>query len=332
MFMSAVMESVAAHPAQCANCDKPLEDKFCSACGQRAHLHKSLLHLAEEIVHGLLHFDAKGIRTLPMLVAYPGELTRRYIDGQRTRFVSPLGLFLFMVFFLFFVGSLTTTSVKDIDTDPKARLERNLAKAKAKVERAEAALEAERAQGKDVSEEQVTLDFARQALDRVGDEEAAAAEAVTTASKGQLTGQGSKIAIEETLRHAAANKELTAYKIKNAGAKFSFLLVPISLPFIWLLFCRRRDLTMYDHAVFSLYSLSFMSLLCSVLFVTNYWDLDYITGWLLALAPPIHMYRQLRGTYALGRWSAVWRTWALMFSAGMVLACYLVLILMLTFA
>jgi hypothetical protein len=37
-------------------------------------------------------------------------------------------------------------------------------------------------------------------------------------------------------------------------------------------------------------------------------------GWVLTLLtflPLIHMYRQLRGAYCLGRWSAIWRTFAL---------------------
>ena len=41
------------------------------------------------------------MRTLPMLAWKPGELTRRYIDGQRARFVSPIALFLFCVFLMF---------------------------------------------------------------------------------------------------------------------------------------------------------------------------------------------------------------------------------------
>jgi hypothetical protein len=52
-----------------------------------------LLHLTEEVLHGVLHFETKGWRTLPLLVARPGLLTRRYIDGQRTRYVPPLHMF-----------------------------------------------------------------------------------------------------------------------------------------------------------------------------------------------------------------------------------------------
>ena len=57
------------------------------------------------------------------------------------------------------------------------------------------------------------------------------------------------------------NPELAVYKIQNAAYKYAFLLVPISLPFVWLLFIWRRGTTLFDHAVYILYSLSFVSLL-----------------------------------------------------------------------
>src|SRR6202453_3520526 len=82
----------------CANCGTQLNGTYCHACGQAGHRHRSLLHLSEEVLHGVLHFEAKGWRTLPLLIIRPGVLTRRYIDGQRTRYVSPLALFLFCVF------------------------------------------------------------------------------------------------------------------------------------------------------------------------------------------------------------------------------------------
>ena len=55
-------------------------------------------------LHGVLHFEGKIWRTLPLLAWKPGELTRRYIDGERARFVSPIALFLFSVFLMFAVA------------------------------------------------------------------------------------------------------------------------------------------------------------------------------------------------------------------------------------
>lgn len=49
------------------------------------------------------HFEGKLWATLPLLALRPGELTRRYVHGERASFVSPMALFLFSVFMLFTV-------------------------------------------------------------------------------------------------------------------------------------------------------------------------------------------------------------------------------------
>src|SRR5689334_630767 len=95
--------------SKCANCNATLVGDYCHACGQVGHVHRSLLHIGEELLHGILHFDTRSWRTLPLLVGRPGLLTRRYINGQRSRYVSPLALFLFSVFLMFFAYSFAGT-------------------------------------------------------------------------------------------------------------------------------------------------------------------------------------------------------------------------------
>ena len=89
------------HEPNCLNCGTLLQGDFCHACGQHAHVHRTLTAFFHDLVHGVLHFEGKIWRTLPMLAWRPGELTRRYVDGQRATFVSPIALFLFSVFLMF---------------------------------------------------------------------------------------------------------------------------------------------------------------------------------------------------------------------------------------
>jgi hypothetical protein len=347
-------EAAHAHAAvkphgNCANCQTPLTGNFCHACGQRAHVHHSLLHLGEEFLHGLLHFDAKGWRTVPMLVAKPGKLTREYIDGKRTRYVSPLALFLFMVFFMFFVVSSVKVSRGPLEGAPDelvtmtaAGLEHDIAKAKTKLVKAEAKLAAARARGESASEAQADAEAAQSkvkekalALHSIkgaidGKEPAATgATAVHTNDFRVTTGDER---LNETIKHAIENPEFTLYKIKNTASKFSFLLVPISLPFLWLMFFWKRGVTMYDHAVFSLYSLSFMALLVSALALLGMGGFTKLVVLLACAVPPLHMFRQLRGAYSLGFGSTLWRTLVLLFVAVTVFVLYLVLILYLSVA
>ena len=337
----------------CANCGAALAGPYCHACGQRGHLHRSLLHLAEEVLHGVLHFDTKAWRTLPLLVARPGLLTRRYIDGQRARHVPPLALFLFTMFLMFFVVSLTASAVVPTwvtelndtavgkraellegvadarqevgdqqrelesarrDKDPVDKAERNLARANQALQEAEAALKAFDAAA---PQRAALAAMAPASAQKAGN--AASAPAATPMKMHIETGSA---ALNAAIEHVIKNPDLAIYKRKNTAYKFSFLLVPLLLPFMWLMFCWRRDIAVYDHAVFSLYSLSFMALLTTTAALLSMTRLDGHLGWLLWVVP-VHLYLQLRGTYGLTGWGASWRTTALLSAAGIVIAIFL---------
>jgi len=357
---------------QCANCQTELKGSFCHACGQSAHIHNSLLHLAEEIAHGVLHFDAKGWRTLPLLVFKPGVLTRRYLDGQRVRYVSPLALFLFTVFMMFFVFSFTGGHGASALTGNEAQMAEARADLQSAVDQAQSRLDESNMRIEEARQQGALMTMAR-AADQRGDAEkelrvaqtalvafdqalAAKKEAEATqvhdAPAAQPTdveaakptpeqpeGHGAAAdtespqwarnirsmsmqidtgdpALDEKLRHKLGNPELLLYKLKNTAYKFSFMLIPISLPFLWLMFFWKSGVTLYDHAVFSLYSLSFMSLLFIVTVLLSMAPYDVPYGTLMVFVPSVHMFLQLRDTYGLSKWGALWRTFALQASAG----------------
>jgi hypothetical protein len=89
------MSTVAAPPADCANCGAALSGRFCSACGQKASSPNVNLHdFFHEAFHEFSHVDGKIIRTVRLLLTRPGELTREFLMGRRERYVSPLRLYL----------------------------------------------------------------------------------------------------------------------------------------------------------------------------------------------------------------------------------------------
>src|SRR3712207_2734111 len=119
----------------CLNCGAEVTRRYCPECGQPAHVHRTLGAFWHDIAHSVLHFEGKIWRTLPMLAWRPGELTRRYVSGERARFVSPMALFLFSVFLMFAVFSLIGAPLIGVgDTgngDPAAEireLDRSIAK------------------------------------------------------------------------------------------------------------------------------------------------------------------------------------------------------------
>jgi len=99
----------------CANCAAELVGPYCHACGQKAQLHHKLGHLLEEMLEGVAHFDGRMWRTLPLLAFNPGRLSRLWREGRRASFVPPLHVFLFAVFLVFLVPSLSGQHVININ-------------------------------------------------------------------------------------------------------------------------------------------------------------------------------------------------------------------------
>lgn len=55
----------------------------------------------EEFLEGIFHFDGKVFRTAGLLLFKPGELTRRFLAGQRVPYVPPIRLYVFISFVFF---------------------------------------------------------------------------------------------------------------------------------------------------------------------------------------------------------------------------------------
>ena len=297
------------HEADCLNCATPLTGPYCHQCGQHAHVHRTLGAFFHDFLHGVLHFEGKIWRTLPLLAWRPGELTRGYIDGQRARFVSPIALFLFSVFLTFAVMGLTGGLDKMASEASQNDLASEISDAKAKV----AELKADRGQASKEGRSTAKIDSKL----RDAQTELVAIQRVAALKSGKINTSPIKVdagdRVPDWLRDAAdkasANPELLLYKIKTNAYKFSWALIPISAPFVWLLFPFSRRFWLYDHTVFVTYSLCFMMMLLTAGSLVGLVSTSIASlAWFI---PPIHMYRQLRGTYGVGRFGAVWRTFAL---------------------
>src|SRR5690349_10816570 len=129
--------------------------------------------------------------------------------------------------------------------------------------------------------------------------------------------------IRPFIKNAKDNPDLVSMKVQDAASKYSWLLIPFSVPFMWLLFPFRRRYNTYDHTVFVTYSLSFMMMLAIVAGLLVAVGLTPLAS-LLFFVPPFHMYRHLKQTYELGRFSAIMRTIALLTFAFIAAALFMV--------
>lgn len=363
----------------CLNCGAGLVGAHCHACGQKGRVRRTLKAFGHDFLHSVLHFDGKIWRTLPLLFWNPGQLTRRYVHGERAKFVSPLALFLFTVFLTFAAVSWLTpdnnstifdeeTSAAKYQDDRKeilddlakaqadkkeadlknqpgrewrddtiARLQRDLkaldqgrgadvrqseqakrqiteakAENEAKIGALEAQLQAARDVGKPTSAIEKNLEAQRVEEKMMngaltGLKQVASGEVDGDWTFTDLVFPGSK-ALNKAAKDAMDNPQLVLYKIQSSAYKFSWALIPISAPFVWLLFFWRRRFKMFDHAVFVTYSLTFMMLLgvlCALLI--QFPATEWLGGLALAFYPPIHMYRHLHHAYETTRFGAFWR-------------------------
>lgn len=324
----------------CLNCGTPVFGGYCSNCGQPLHVHRSIGALWHDILHGVLHFEGKFWRTLPLLVWKPGDLTRRYIHGQRARFISPMALFLFSIFMMFAVFSFlgdpfssgtdeaADTDISVVVADRAVRLDKLIPEKTAQLEGMEGSerdkLEAEildlkkmrnlvaNIMGEETPFPEIKLrdgdtsgmNYTEEELDMIeaGFEDFAEGKILTDDSFISTGSKETDKFLRDTFDNVVSNPDLLLYKLKANGYKFAWLLIPISVPFVWLVMIGRRGFHFYDHAVFATYSIAFMSLLfitCAVLAALGV--SEEIWALLLVFYPPIHMYRQLRHAYSLSR-------------------------------
>jgi len=293
------------HEKNCLNCGTRLSGPYCHVCGQKAHVHRSVRGFLQDFVQGLFNFEGKIWRTLPMLAWCPGIMTRRYIAGERARFISPVALYLFTVFAMFavlnFTGALSpNTGAKGV----KAGLQTGIAEDQKKLAALELKRKLTQEAGKDTTDVDKQIAKRKQDIDET--QKVLNGSALVTADGGdEVPGW-----IQPFIKNARDNPDLVSMKVQDAASKYSWLLIPLSVPFMWLLFPFRRRYNTYDHMVFVTYSLSFMMMLVIVAGLLIELGLS---GWagLLFFVPPFHMYRHLKQSYELGRTSAILRTMAL---------------------
>ena len=99
-------------------------------------------------------------------------------------------------------------------------------------------------------------------------------------------------------------------KVQDAASKYSWLLIPMSVPFMWLLFPFRRRYNTYDHTVFVTYSLSFMMMLVITAACSSRSACRASPGSCSSCRHSTCIGTSSRA-YELGKWSAIMRTMAL---------------------
>lgn len=320
------------HGTICLNCGTALIGPHCHECGQSGHVHRSLGAIGHELLHGVAHFEGKMWRTLPLLAWRPGDLTRRYVAGERARFVSPMAMFLFSIFTMFAIfqilGISTPTELDSATVKPAAAVQQAIKKQEdrrddkvAKLAKL-AANDSDRAELQDdIAKLNGEIAGLKAAAERIP--QGADREEMFTTHTGWHT-------LDHGIEKWQKNPALMLYKLQSSIYKFSWLLIPLSLPFVWLLFFWKRQYKLYDHAVFVTYSIAAMSLLFIVITLLNALHVpsDALVFAALVL-PPVHLCRQLKQAYGLRWGSAMLRTVILLWFITIIAMLFLTILALL---
>jgi hypothetical protein len=292
----------------CANCGAHLTGPYCHQCGQKGHLHTRIWHMAEDFVEGVMHFDGRLWRTLPLLAFRPGRLSRSWIEGKRVRYVAPLHIFLFSIFLFFLALSLSGGALFNgvFEGLAKSSSWNSPVQAGSSPSASASPPATGRARGDD---ETVADNVAR----------------VDLLPAQSCLVQGSNDYREwqcVAFRHIRENPKYYAYKAETLTYKLSPLLAPISILILALLLAFKRGYTLYDHGVVSLYGLSFLALVVtSGILLNSLFSGDW--GLFVILAVAAHALVHLRGAYKLSWFGAAARMLLLGFLTSMVFGLFL---------
>jgi len=223
---------------------------------------------------------------------------------------------------------------KDLSAEKRAELERKLSD----LQSAQAVMDALAKGDWAALQNLETNDKAKEAIEEA--KAAAKAEAEKNAGKTATSGatiNGKKVdlgwpALQKRFEHGAKelkdNPALAFYKMKIASYKYSWALIPLSVPLMWLLFFWRRDIHLYDHAIFITYSITFMMMFLTLLTIVAAFGVSgAIWGTALGIVPPLHLYKQLRYAYNLSRFGAWLRLFLLSIGVFIVLMIFFMLLL-----
>jgi len=96
-------------PAEpCPACGEAITANYCAACGEQRfdRSRHTVQHFVAELTRFFTELDNRFLRSVGLLLARPGFLTREVIDGRRKQYLAPIALFAIANLVFFFAQPL----------------------------------------------------------------------------------------------------------------------------------------------------------------------------------------------------------------------------------
>ena len=106
----------------CFSCEAPINGLYCDACGQKNDdFRRSIFSLLKEFLGSITAIESRIWRTWGALLFKPGKVAREFADGKRTKWSSPVRVYLAMSIILFGYISFSQTQILSADINVEVK-------------------------------------------------------------------------------------------------------------------------------------------------------------------------------------------------------------------
>ena len=257
----------------CQNCGYVVRKRFCPKCGQEnIETRQSFHYLFTHFIEDLVHYDGSFWKTLKNLLFKPGILTREYLKGKRKEYVAPVKLYIFISFFVFFVGGIINTFSTQSDLENINFTTNNLT--------------GERQNTSNDSLNLALSDFEEEWTITAKERTLKEYDSIQNSLPENLKDTGLERIIkrkEVELKQKYTLRELglkIAEMTKNNIPKFLFVYMPFFAFFMWL-FHSKKKWYYFEHGIFTLHYFSFLLLSFFITFFIIGSFSEYFEHWLI---------------------------------------------------
>jgi len=106
----------------CFSCDSAMKGLYCTECGQKNdNYRRSIFALIGELIGSVFSLDSRIWQTWGNLLFRPGRVPREFSDGKRSKWSSPVRIYLAMSIILFGFMSWTNPHLVSLDVEAKVK-------------------------------------------------------------------------------------------------------------------------------------------------------------------------------------------------------------------
>ncbi len=311
---------------KCLNCQQELKksDKFCSNCGQANRENNlNFKYFGSEFLSANFNLDSKIYLTLKLLITFPATLTKAFLEGKRTKYITPVRLYLIISLVYFFV--LSFSSYEDNiggDSMIKINMDDSLTSQPVSENIGDISF------GEKSKNSIITKDNTKQAFSDIID--SLEASNITTNSEG-ITLEDSSGIIQENLvpklrkLNTASGKQEFWKQLTEYASIGMFLLMPFSALILFGLFSSKSYYI--EHLILTLHMHSLAFLLFTffnLLEMVVSWNYFFVIEISILI---IMVYLWLKSFYKLGWGKAIWKTILFLIFYDIVLLLFFIIII-----